>query len=46
MAGPASGFKMEAGSTQTHNVIGTIPSDAGYPLFGRLLPMTTAALVR
>jgi hypothetical protein len=28
--GPASGFKMEAGSTQTHNVIGTIPSDAGY----------------
>jgi hypothetical protein len=28
--GPASGFKMEPGSTQTHNVIGTIPSDASY----------------
>jgi len=28
--GPASGFKEETGSVQTHNVIGTIPSDAGY----------------
>jgi hypothetical protein len=28
--GPASGFKMVAGSEQTHNVIGTIPTDAGY----------------
>ena len=28
--GPASGFKTETGSTQTHNVIGTIPTDAGY----------------
>jgi hypothetical protein len=28
--GPASGFKTETGSVQTHNVIGTIPSDAGY----------------
>jgi hypothetical protein len=28
--GPDSGFKMETGSSQTHNVIATIPSDAGY----------------
>jgi hypothetical protein len=28
--GPASGFKTEAGSMQTHNVTQTIPSDAGY----------------
>ncbi|HEX9510542.1 MAG TPA: hypothetical protein VF939_08665 [Puia sp.] len=28
--GPASGFKMEPGSVQTHNVIGTIPTNAGY----------------
>lgn len=28
--GPASGFRMEAGSQQTHNVIATIPSNSGY----------------
>jgi len=28
--GPGSGFKTEAGSTQTHNVISTIPSDPAY----------------
>jgi hypothetical protein len=28
--GPASGFKMEASSPQTHNVTATIPSDAAY----------------
>lgn len=28
--GPASGFKTEPGSVQTHNVIGTIPTDAAY----------------
>ncbi|WP_188935068.1 hypothetical protein [Puia dinghuensis] len=28
--GPASGFKTEPGSTQTHNVIASLPSDAGY----------------
>jgi hypothetical protein len=28
--GPASGFEMEPGSTQTHNVISVIPSDPGY----------------
>jgi hypothetical protein len=28
--GPASGFKQESGSVQTHNVTGTIPSDATY----------------
>jgi len=31
MAGLPLALKMEAGSTQTHNVIGTIPSDAGIP---------------
>jgi hypothetical protein len=28
--GPASGFKMETGSSQTHNVTSTLPSDATY----------------
>jgi hypothetical protein len=28
--GPASGFVMEEGSEQTHNVVATIPGDAGY----------------
>jgi hypothetical protein len=28
--GPASGFKEEVGSAQTHNVISTLPTDAGY----------------
>lgn len=29
-AGPASGFKAETGSDQTHNVLATAPADAGY----------------
>jgi hypothetical protein len=29
-SGPASGFKTETGSTQTHNVVGAMPTDAGY----------------
>jgi hypothetical protein len=28
--GPGSGFRVEPGTPQTHNVIATIPSDAGY----------------
>jgi hypothetical protein len=28
--GPGSGFRTESGSEQTHNVIATVPSDAGY----------------
>lgn len=28
--GPGSGFRMEAGSKQTHNVVQTVPGDAGY----------------
>jgi len=28
--GPASGFVSEGGSAQTHNVVATLPSDAGY----------------
>ncbi len=51
--GPASGFKTEAGSSQTHNVISALPADAGYsPLwavvvydnmsFGSVIDLTTA----
>jgi hypothetical protein len=29
-SGPASGFKAEAGTDQTHNVVATLPADAGY----------------
>lgn len=29
-SGPASGFLTEQGSTQTHNVVGALPGDAGY----------------
>jgi len=28
--GPASGFKTEMGSAQTHNVVTTLPADGGY----------------
>ncbi|NHN24315.1 hypothetical protein FIA58_001395 [Flavobacterium jejuense] len=36
--GPASGFKTETGTMQTHNVLGTIPSDSGYsPLWAVLV---------
>ena len=28
--GPGSGFKTEPGTTQTHNVVATLPGDAGY----------------
>lgn len=36
--GPASGFKTETGTMQTHNVISTIPGDAGYsPLWAVLV---------
>jgi hypothetical protein len=31
--GPASGFKTESGTVQTHNVIAVTPSDAGYSPF-------------
>ena len=30
MGGPGSGFKTEAGSAQTHNVVGTLPTDPTY----------------
>lgn len=36
-SGPASGFKMEEGTTQTHNVISTIPTDADYSPFWDVL---------
>jgi len=52
--GPASGFKFEAGSAQTHNVPATLPGDTGYsPLwavhiydnadFGTVMDLDTAA---
>ena len=28
--GPASGFRVEEGTLQTHNVVATVPGDAGY----------------
>ncbi len=51
--GPASGFVTESGSSQTHNVLATLPADAGYsPLwsvnvfdnadFGSVSNLTTA----
>ena len=30
MGGPASGFKMVAGTMQTHNVVATLPGDMRY----------------
>lgn len=30
VSGPASGFKVESGTDQTHNVVATLPSDATY----------------
>lgn len=52
--GPASGFKTENGSSQTHNVVSALPADAGYsPLwavvvydnmsFGSVMDITTAS---
>lgn len=42
-AGPASGFKTEPGSMQTHNVTATLPSDAGYSPLWNVTPYTNAA---
>lgn len=37
-SGPASGFSVESGTLQTHNVIATVPGDAGYsPLWSVLV---------
>ncbi len=55
--GPGSGFRAETGTAQTHNVLATIPSDAGYsPLwsvnvydnadFASVRNLTTAASAR
>jgi hypothetical protein len=40
--GPASGFRAEAGTAQTHNVIGAIPGGQGYSPFWMVLPYDTA----
>ena len=41
--GPASGFLHEAGSSQSHNVVATVPGDAGYsPLWG-VMPYDNAS---
>jgi hypothetical protein len=42
-AGPASGFKTEADGTQTHNVTGTLPSDAGYSPLWAVTPYPNAS---
>jgi hypothetical protein len=40
--GPASGFKMETGSMQTHNVIATLPTDTGYSPLWAVAPYPNA----
>jgi hypothetical protein len=40
--GPASGFKTEPGSMQTHNVTSTLPSDASYSPLWDVTPYTNA----
>lgn len=40
--GPASGFKADPGSEQTHNVVATLPSDAGYSPLWAVSPYPSA----
>jgi hypothetical protein len=40
--GPASGFKMETGSPQSHNVVATLPADAGYSPLWAVVPYPSA----
>jgi len=40
--GPASGFKAETGSMQTHNVVATLPTDAGYSPLWAVSPYPSA----
>lgn len=41
--GPASGFRTEPGSTQTHNVVATIPGQPGYSPLWAVIPYDNAA---
>jgi len=41
--GPPSGFKAETGTMQTHNVVGTLPTDAGYSPLWSVNPYDNAA---
>lgn len=41
--GPASGFKTQGSSEQTHNVIETLPGDAGYSPLWDVMPYDNAA---
>lgn len=41
--GPPSGFRTEPGTTQTHNVVGTMPADAGYSPLWRVQVYDNAA---
>jgi len=41
--GPASGFMTEAGTSQTHNVVETIPSDAAYSPLWDVMPYDNAS---
>jgi hypothetical protein len=40
--GPASGFKTETGTKQTHNVVATLPSDPGYSPLWAVAPYSNA----
>lgn len=40
--GPASGFKAETGSMQTHNVVATLPASAGYSPLWAVAPYPSA----
>jgi hypothetical protein len=40
--GPASGFKLETGSPQSHNVVATLPTDAGYSPLWAVVPYPSA----
>jgi hypothetical protein len=41
--GPASGFVTEPGTSQTHNVVETLPGDAGYSPLWDVMPYDNAA---
>jgi hypothetical protein len=42
-AGPASGFKVETGTTQTHNVLSAIPANAGYSPLWKVVVLDNSA---
>ncbi len=44
--GPASGFKTEKGTLQTHNVLATLPADAGYSPLWQVSVYDNAAFAR